>query len=468
MSTPRVVVVGGGLAGLAAAVECADRGAAVTVVERRPRLGGLTWSFRHEGRWIDNGQHVFLRCCQAYLGFLARIGSAGDVEVQERLDVTVLRPSPHEGPPTTARLRRDSLPAPLHLGRSLLGYRHLGVADRLRLGRAALALRRAELADPALDTQTFAGYLRGHGQSERSIEAMWDLITVPTVNLPAGQASATMGAKVFQTGLLTDPAAADIGWSRVPLGVLHGERAARALAAAGAEIALEERVVAIEEEKGPARRLRVRSEGRSIDADAVVVAVPHHAVNEILPARTFSAQGSVDRLGVSPIVNIHLVYDRRVTDLTMAAAIDSPVQWLFDRSASSGLASPGQYLAVSLSAAGVQVGRRPAQIVEEITAAVGALVPGARRAEVVDALVTKEGQATFRAAPGTQALRPGPVTTRPGVVLAGAWTDTGWPATMEGAVRSGTAAARAALGRVAIARLPEPVLGQTRLPEEVA
>jgi squalene-associated FAD-dependent desaturase len=465
------VVVGAGLAGLAAALACADGGAAVTVVERRRRLGGLTWSFEHDGRWIDNGQHVFLRCCTAYRDFLARIGSAGDVEMQDRLDVTVLRPGRAGGPPDVARLRRNDLPAPLHMGAALLRYRHLGLADRLRLGLAALPLRRVDLDDPALDAQTFGAWLSRHGQGPRAIGAMWDLICVPTVNLPAAEASAAMGAKVFQTGLLTETSAADIGWSRIPLGRLHGERAAVALAHAGADVALGERVVSIAERKdpaspgvsegkGPAAPLEVRTEGRTLDADAVVLAVPHHAVNDVVARGTFAGQDELDGLGASPIVDVHVVYDRRVTDLTMAAGIDTPVGWLFDRTVSSGLADGhGQYLAVSMSAADAQVGRRPEDLGPEVVAALADLLPAARDARVLDTLVTKEHKATFRAVPGTAALRPGPLTRTPGVVLAGAWTDTGWPATMEGAVRSGLAAARSALVAAGSTR---------RLPEEVA
>jgi len=467
-----VVVVGGGLAGLAAALECADRGAQVAVVERRPRLGGLTWSFHHRGLTVDNGQHVFLRCCHAYLDFLRRIGSDSDVTIQRRLDVTVLTPGGRG-----ARLRRNLLPAPLHLAPSLLRYRHLGAGDRLRLGRAAWSLRRADLADPALDAQTFAAWLAERGQGAGAVEALWDLITVPTVNLPAAQASAAMGAKVFQTGLLSHRGAADIGWSRVPLGFLHGERAASALRGVGAEVATGETVVSVEEGKGsPGPALIVRTDRRRLVAGAVVVAVPHLAVNDILPTGAAPGQQGWGRLGASPIVDVHVVYDRAVTDLPFAAALGSPVQWVFDRTATSGLdrgGRQGQYLAVSMSAADAWVGRHPREIAAAVVAALQQLLPGAGRARVVDTLVTKERTATFRAGPGTGSLRPGPRTALGGVALAGAWTATGWPATMEGAVRSGRAAARVALetaGRPAMAAASSapPTTTAQPLPEEVA
>jgi hydroxysqualene dehydroxylase len=449
LTDPRVVVVGGGLAGMTAALSCVDGGARVTLLERRPHLGGLTRSFRHGDWTFDNGQHVFLRCCTAYLEFLERIGASDEVVLQDRLSLPVVTP----GGPTGWIGRRGGLPAPLHLARSLVRYRHLPWSDRLKLGSAVLPLSRLDLADPALDTVTFGHWLEAHGQSQRAIEALWDLITVPTVNLPAAEASLAVAAKVFQSGLLTDAAAADIGWSAIPLGHLHGERASAALRAAGAEVVTGERVIAIEEGRG----LTVHTDGRSITADAVVVALPHDALQAILPAAAVP-EPSAAGLGTSAVVNVHVVYDRKVTDLTMAAGIDTPVQYFFDRTDSAGVAV-GQYLAVSLSAADRLLTTPPDDLIAEITRALAALLPGARHARVVDALVTKERAATFRAVPGTAPLRAQAATRVPGLALAGAWTDTGWPATMEGAVRSGRSAARVAL----------MATGRTRkLPEEVA
>jgi squalene-associated FAD-dependent desaturase len=439
-----IVVVGGGLAGMTAALDCADAGAAVTLLERRARLGGLTWSFEHAGRSVDNGQHVFLRCCHAYLGFLERIGSSNDVVIQSRLDVPVARPGP-DGP-RTGRIRRAKLPAPLHLAPSLLAYPHLSWAERLRLGQAVVGLRRLRLDDPSLDTETFGSWLSRHGQSSAAIAALWDLITLPTVNLPAAEASLAMGAKVFQTGLLTDSSAADIGWSRVPLGVLHGERAAKAMADAGVEVRLEQRVTTIEEGQGPGPRWSVEAGDDTLDADAVVVAVAHHALNEILPAATFPQQPRLAELGQSAVVDVHLLYDRPVTDEPLLAGLDSAAQWVFDRTASSGLpAGAQQYLAVSLSGANALLGRHPDELGHQIETEIARILPAAADATVVDRLVTKERAATFRAAPRSAALRPGARTRRHGLSLAGAWTNTGWPATMEGAVLSGHAAARCAL-----------------------
>lgn len=474
-----VVVVGGGLAGLSAALDCVDAGASVTLVEQRRRLGGLTWSFEHAGRQIDGGQHVFLRCCTEYRRFLRRIGSERDVYLQPRLDVSVLRPGLPAGSrgagaldvaPIPGHLRRSGLPAPLHLGRSLLAYPHLHAGDKARLGLAAAALRRVDLGDPCLDGETFASWLGRHGQSRTAVEALWDLITLPTVNLPASQASAAMGAKVFKTGLLRHAGAADIGWALVPLGVLHGTRAASALACAGATVRTGERVTGMQEVgKGPLRRWSVSLGGESLRADAVVVAVAHLQAASILPPATVAHQEHLSELGASPIVDVHLLYDRQVTDLPIAAGIGTEAQWIFDRTASSGLVPAKdrpQYLAVSISGAAAQMRRRPAELAAAVAGEMEALLPAARHASLLDTLVTKEKAATFAAVPGSAALRPPPRTKRRGIFVAGAWTDTGWPATMEGAVRSGRAAAAALLREAAGPAGHGPSLEADRLLEE--
>ncbi|HTX00677.1 MAG TPA: FAD-dependent oxidoreductase, partial [Acidimicrobiales bacterium] len=242
-SRPRVVVVGGGLAGLSAAVACLDGGAAVTLLEARPRLGGATWSFSRNGLDFDNGQHVYLRCCTAYQRFLERLGTAHLAPLQDRMAIPVIAPGRDEdSPPVTSWLRRDRLPAPLHLARSLLTYRHLGLGDRLRLGLAALALRRLRLEDPTLDEQDLAGFLARHGQREAAITALWELIALPTTNVHARECSLALAAKVFKTGLLLDATAADIGWAHVPLARLHAEPAEQLLTRHGAVVRRRARV----------------------------------------------------------------------------------------------------------------------------------------------------------------------------------------------------------------------------------
>jgi len=417
----RAVVVGGGLAGITAALELADAGASVTLHEARPRLGGATFSVERDGLWLDNGQHVFLRCCNAYRWLLRRLDVENDVVLQPRLSIPVLEPGGRR-----AALDRTGLPAPFHLARSILAYRFLTPRERLRVLPAALALRRVDLADPRLDERTFGDWLVEHGQSENAVAALWNLITLPSVNLPADEASLALGAKVFKTGLLERADAADIGYAAVPLQRLHGDAAARALEAARVDVRLRSRVSSLD----------------GLAADAVVVAVPHTDAADVLPS------GAVDvdirKLGGSPIVNAHVGYDRRVTDLPFAAGFRSPVQFVFDRTVPSGL-DRGQLLAVSISGARGYEERSVDDLRSELEPALAALFPAARDARVERFFVTREPEATFLGAPGTARLRPRSRTGVPGVFLAGAWTDTGWPATMEGAVRSGRAAATAAL-----------------------
>jgi squalene-associated FAD-dependent desaturase len=411
-------VVGGGLAGLAAAIELADAGADVTLYEARSRLGGATFSFERNGLWLDNGQHVALRCCTAYLGFLRRIGSDHLLPLQPRLRVPVLREN--QAPVSISRTR---LPAPLHLASSLLRYAPLTPRERVAAIRAATALRRLDPDDDALDGESFGSWLRAHGQSDAAIAALWNLIALPTLNLPADEASLAAAVKVFRTGLLDAADAADIGIPTAPFQRLHADPAQAAIESAGGRVLLASPVSDVHEllEEGP-----------------VIVAVPHYAATEWLP------ELDVDGLGASPIVNLHVHYDRRVLDEPLAAALDSPVQFVFDRTEASG-AREGQLLAISISHAVDEIGASVETLRERYLPALERLLPAARGATVLDFAVTHEPRATFRAGPGSRRLRPGTLTAVDGLYLAGAWTDTGWPATMEGAVRSGLTAARAAL-----------------------
>jgi squalene-associated FAD-dependent desaturase len=435
------VVVGGGLAGITAALALADADVRVTLLEGRPRLGGLAFSFRRGELTVDNGQHVYLRCCTAYRWFLDRIDGAALAPLQDRLDVPVLDLAKPEGR-RLGRLRRDPLPVPLHLGRSLATYPHLSLAERAKVGRAALALKGLDLADPALDTQDFGSWLTAHGQSPRAVEALWDLVGVATLNAVADDSSLGLAAMVFKTGLLSDPGAADIGWPRVPLGELHDRLARRALDSAGVRTALRTRVTSISQYGNG--RWSVQVPGQTIETDTVVLAVPQRETHDLLPAGALDAPERLLRIGTAPILNVHVVYDRKVLNTPFLTALGTPVQWVFDRTEASGL-TDGQYLALSQSAAHDDIDAPVAALRERYLPELERLLPRTRGAEVKDFFVTRERTATFAPAPGVGRLRPGARTKAPGLYLAGAWTATGWPATMESAVRSGISAADAAL-----------------------
>jgi squalene-associated FAD-dependent desaturase len=444
----RVVVIGGGLAGITAAIALSEAGAAVTLLEARPRLGGATTSFNRGALVVDTGQHVFLRCCTAYRGLLARMGMTGSVRIQDRFDVTVLSPGGR------ARLRRNGLPGPLHMGATLARYPMLSLAERARVTRAALAMRMLNPADPALDSQRLGDWLAAHGQGERTRRVLWDLFTVSSLNIDGDDASLALAATVVKTALLGKKDAADIGVPLAPLGELHGTAGLALLRRLGADVRLGVKAAAVEQTGGEYLVRLARGEGESdgdegpdtrgtIAADGVVLATPAYTAAKLVPAAAGVPSGTWPDLGTSPIINVHVIYDRRVTRLPFAAAVDSPVQWLFDRTEISGFGASGrgQYLAVSLSAAEPYVDVPAARLREMFVPALAGLLPGARDARVSEFFVTRERRATFRQGPGCGRLRPQAATALPGLTLAGAWTDTGWPDTMEGAVRSGLNAA---------------------------
>ena len=480
----RAVVVGGGLAGITAAIALAQAGAEVTLLEAKPRLGGATMSFTRDGLAIDTGQHVFLRCCTAYRGLLDRLGMAAHAPLQPRFDITVVSPEKR------ARMRRRRAPAPFHMLPALLGYPFLNLSERTRISRAALAFKRLKEADPKTDEIRLGDWLAAHGQDDRTRRVLWDLFSISSLNVPGDDASLALAAVVVKTGLLGDAGAADIGVPALSLGELHGAAAARLLAKLGASVRLSTKVAAIgpngaggflvrlsrsaqpgggapdRPDSGAADGDRADSldgadadvdvdggadigsavgdaeNGEVLAADVVVLAVPHEQAARLIPAGALPAE-TVDGwagLGAAPIVNLHVRYDRKVMDVPFAAAVDSPVQWVFDRTRISGMharGDDGQYLAVSLSAADPYVNMSVAELREMFVPALAALFPEARAATVTEFFVTRERRATFRQVPGTAKLRPKSATALPGLALAGSWTDTGWPDTMEGAVRSG-------------------------------
>ncbi|MFG2404464.1 hydroxysqualene dehydroxylase HpnE [Streptomyces brevispora] len=442
LRSSRAVVIGGGLAGITSALRLADAGLDVTLLEGRPRLGGLAFSFRRGELTVDNGQHVYLRCCTAYRWFLDRVDGTRLSPLQNRLDVPVLDVGRPSGP-RLGRLRRNGLPVPFHLAAGLAGYPHLSLAERAGVGRAALALGRLDPDDPALDDIDFGSWLARHGQSPRTIEALWDLVGVATLNATAPNSSLALAAKVFKTGLLSDRGAADIGWASVPLGDVHDTLSRKALDSAGVRTELRTKAGALT--RSDDGRWVVDTGAERIEADTVVLAVPQRETHDLLPDGALDAPERLLEIGSSPILNVHVVYDRKVLRQPFFTAIGSPVQWVFDRTEASGLTGPGQYLAVSQSAAGEEIDLPVAELRARYLPELERLLPAARGAGIRDFFVTRERTATFAPAPGVGRLRPGTRTRATGLFLAGAWTATGWPATMEGAVRSGAGAADAAL-----------------------
>ena len=401
----RAAVVGGGLAGLAAAFDLVDAGAEVTLLEARPTLGGAVQTLpEREGDPQpppDNGQHIALGCFTEYLRFLDRIGESQSVR-RERLALPVIAEDGSSSSITPS------------LG-ALLTYKHVSPGDRLRLLLVLGRLRNAQ----ARGGESFGGLLRRHGTSEAAMHRFWDVFIRPALNLPADEADANAGLFTVRTSLLGPRANSDLVLPVRPLGAMHGDAAGRAL---GDRVRLGERVESLDD----------------LDADAIVLAVP--------PRESARLLGEPDpQLDDSPIVSVHLWFDRVLLQTPLAALLGSDAHWVFDRGALTGSRpETGQYLTVVSSGVPELLEIRGRELVERIA---GQLTDRLGGAELLWSRVSREPYATVALRPGVE--RPGPETGRAGVVRAGAWTDTGWPATMESAVRSGCAAAQHLLSTIA-------------------
>jgi hypothetical protein len=397
----RVAVVGGGLAGLTAALELADAGQDVTLYEARPTLGGAVQTLpEREGDPTpppDNGQHIALGCFTEYLGFLDRIGESGSY-IRRPLELPVIG---EDGRAATITPK---------LG-SLLRYAHLPFGARLRLFRVLLALRRPNTTPhPELNDQTLGEWLRRHGADDVQIERFWDVFIRPALNLRTDEAWCVPGVFTIRTALLGPRANSDLILPTKPLGWMHGEAAARALETVSVTIETGRRVDDLD----------------TLDADAVVDARPPSG------------------LEYSPIVSVHLLFDRVLLRTPLAALLGSDAHWVFDRGALTGHhPEGGQYLTVVSSGVPELMDVRGRDLVDRIAAQVTERLGDA---ELVWSRVSREPEATLALRPGVERALPGLV--RPGLARAGAWTRTGWPVTMESAVRSGREAAKAVLSDV--------------------
>jgi hydroxysqualene dehydroxylase len=394
----KVAVVGGGLAGLAAAVELVDAGEEVVVHEARPTLGGAVQTLpARDGDPEpppDNGQHIALGCFTEYLRFLERVGE-GESYLRRRLGLPVLD---EDGRAATIA---PSLQA-------LLRYGHLPMRDRLRIPLVTARCRNAK-PEPG---ETFGHLLRRVGASDAAVERFWDVFIRPALNLPADEVDAGAGLFTVRTALLGPRANSDLVLPTRPLGAMHGDAAGRVL---GDRVRLESRVESLDE----------------LDADAVVVAVPPAESARLLDEPPPAIEDS-------PIVSVHLWFDRKLLPQPLAALLGTDAHWVFDRGALTGHEPErGQYLTVVSSGVPELLEVRGRGLVETIA---GQLTDRLGEAELLWSRVSREPYATIALRPGVE--RPGVETSRSDVARAGAWTDTGWPATMESAVRSGRRAAQ--------------------------
>ena len=459
-----VVILGGGIAGIAAALELLEAGWTVTLVEARRFLGGRAFSFPDAatGLDLDNGQHVFVGCCTQLTGFLDRLGARESWFLQERLRIPVKSRSGKVG-----CLAASRLPPPLHLLPSFLAFPHLSPQDKLRTLYGMLRARLADRQDRRLEEITFHQWLRECGQSEQAISNLWNLVVEPTLNDNVRDVSAALGLMIVQEGMLSGARSGNLGYATDSLLVSLGDPAERLLRELGADLVLGDPVSSVTvcpDSGGSDTAGRVTSislsSGHQLHGEAFVSALPFSTLPRLLPPQVAVHQffSSIGQLEWSPILNLHFHYDRPVMTEPVCAFVDSPLQWVFNRNRITGQtpASGGQAITVSVSAAWEYMNISPEALTARFTAEMKEAFPEAGEARVLDVRVVKQREATFRCLPGTSLLRPGPVTPVSNLFLAGEWTNTGWPSTMEGAVRSGYTAARAVIQEARLQVHAEP------------
>ncbi|MGH7902509.1 MAG: hydroxysqualene dehydroxylase HpnE [Candidatus Dormibacteraceae bacterium] len=408
--------MGAGLAGLAAATELGREGFAVDLFERGRLLGGKATSLIVDGVEVDNGQHVYLGCCTEFIDFVESLGMGDTLHTQERFEALVFARGR-----APSRLAAGSLPAPWHLMLSFARYRHLGWAGKLQVARAL-----AGAGPGAAGSGSFAAWLAERGQGEAARRGFWDPFFVPALNAPLDEVSAEAGLFVLRTAFLADARAACFGYSKVPLA-----RVAEAAAGRLHAVHLRTAVTGLWPGAGEVRGVELK-DGSRLPFEGVVLAVPPSRLARLLGQPAAYGVFGLERFTSQPIVDVHLWYEGAGPAFDFAAILESPVQWVFVK-------GPG-YLVCSLSAAADEVGRPAADLIALSDRELRAAIPALGAARLLRGAATRDPEATFVSAPGLR--RPGTATSAPNLTLAGAWTDTGWPATMESAVRSGRSAAR--------------------------
>ena len=422
-----VIVIGGGLAGLAAAAALGGAGHSVNVLESRPFLGGRATSYEigngEEAEFIDNCQHILLRCCVNLLDFYRRLGVEQDIAFSR--EFSFIEPGGRR-----SVLRAGMLPPPAHFLESFLKLSFLNFSEKLAVARAMRAIPR-ESKRVDLDRISMLGWLKEKRQPARAIELYWRQVLVSAINEELDRMAAAHGLQVFRLGFLARKDAYEMGIPAVPLGRLYGSEAWKRLG--NVELRLRSPVSRIVIEDGAVRGVIAGEE--QVQGDFYVCALPFERVNAVAPELGLD----VSMFEHSPITGIHLWFDRPVTDLLHATLLDRTMQWMFNK-------HEGRYVQLVVSASRTLTEMPRADVIALALRELAEFFPAAREAKLEKAHVVKEIRATFSARPGLEAQRPGNRTHVPNLFLAGDWTKSGWPATMEGAVRSGYLAAEAVTG----------------------
>lgn len=436
-NAPRVAIVGGGLAGLAAAVALVENDCHVELLESRRKLGGRAGSYVDHvtGQNIDHCQHVAMGCCTNFLDFCRRTNILNLLRRDRTLHF--FGPDAQQSDFHPAAW----LPAPLHLLRPLLALKYLSLADKLAIGRALFRLARS----PVEHDEPVFSWLHRQRQSATSIERFWKVVLVSALAESLDRASLSAARKVFVDGFMAHRHASDVLIPRVPLDELYDQRVADWLRDRGAIIHLGTPVDEIIGAADCAETLRFAN-GTSQCFDFIVAAVPWHRLSNLLspPLRAAIDPGQVlANFPSSPISSVHLWFDRALTDLPHAVLVDRLSQWVFAREQQA--TAIEHYYQIVISASRDLAGRDRQSIIEEVVADLRAIFPRSQQATLLRWQLITEQQAVFSVRPGLDALRPQQATSVANLLLAGDWTNTGWPATMEGAVRSGYLAAEAIL-----------------------
>ena len=433
--TSKVAVVGGGLAGLASACALADSGFCVTLFERRPYLGGRASSYQlpGTGEVVDNCQHVLLGCCTNLIEFYRCIGVEDKIRWYDRL--TFLEPGGR-----ASVIGPSSLPAPLHTAPAFLRAACLNLSDKLAIARAMAALAPATPKDTG---ESFLGWLQRHGQTEQAIHRFWKTILISALNEDLDRVSIPFAAQVVRESFLKSAAAGRMGVPTVPLSELYSA-AGDYIQARGGEVRLR---AAVESFRTESSAVRLSLADGEAQFDFAVFAVPFDVLSRMLPETSAAEplRQTLARFETSPITGIHLWFDRQITQLDHAVLLDRTIQWMFHKSkllGRGGGEGNGSYVELVVSASKSLVEKPRGEIIDLALAEAREFFPGAREAKLIKSTVIKEIHATYSPGPGVDAYRPRPETVWPRVYLAGDWTATGWPATMEGAVRSGYSAAQ--------------------------
>jgi squalene-associated FAD-dependent desaturase len=442
MSSKNVIVIGGGLAGLSSGVALAEAGFRVTLLEKRPFLGGRASSYGlPDGQEIDNCQHVTLGCCTNLDDFYQRAGAFEKIARYERL--LFVDSTGHH-----ALMEASVLPPPFHLATSLAFYPSLSFADKRAIAAAMLAIAQRGGRNEDGDTagRSMLDWLRLHGQTERAISNFWGVVLVSALNEELARIDARYGLDVFWKAFLSSRAGYVIGIPRVPLGELY-EGCRTAIERMCGEVLCRAVVRELREEGGGIAGI-ILDNGRQYVADFYVLAVPHEAALGLIPERITATEAQlrhIRNLQVSPITSVHFWFDRDVMADPFLTVIGRTTQWIFNKSRLSEEQAGGRYLQSVISASYELVGRSRQDIINLCHSELREVLPEAANARLVKATVVKETAATFSPQPGSDRWRPSQRTPVRNLFLAGDWTATGWPATMEGAVRSGYLAAEAIL-----------------------